>query len=57
MVKYVTVPSPFDCYLALRGLKTLHVRMDAAQRNAQAIAVYLEAHAGVEKVPSMSAKL
>jgi len=26
------VPSPFDCYLALRGLKTLHVRMEAAAR-------------------------
>ena len=26
------VPSPFDCYLALRGLKTLHLRMEAAAR-------------------------
>ena len=26
------VPSPFDCYLAHRGLKTLHVRMEAAAR-------------------------
>ena len=26
------VPSPFDCFLALRGLKTLHVRMEAATR-------------------------
>ena len=26
------VPSPFDCYLALRGMKTLHVRMEASSR-------------------------
>jgi len=44
------VPSPFDCYLALRGLKTLHVRMDYAQKNALAIATFLEAHAKVERV-------
>lgn len=28
------VPSPFDCYMALRGLKTLHVRLEAAASNA-----------------------
>lgn len=28
------VPSPFDCYMALRGLKTLHVRLEAAANNA-----------------------
>jgi cystathionine gamma-lyase len=44
------VPSPFDCYLALRGLKTLHLRMDASQKNAIAIATYLESHSLVEKV-------
>jgi len=44
------VPSPFDCYMALRGLKTLHVRMEAAQRNALALATFLEQHEGVEKV-------
>jgi cystathionine gamma-lyase len=44
------VPSPFDCYMALRGLKTLHVRMDAAQKNALAIAKYLENHIQVERV-------
>ena len=26
------VPSPFDCYLAHRGLKTLHLRMEASAR-------------------------
>lgn len=44
------VPSPFDCYLALRGLKTLHVRLEAAQRNACAIATFLENHDKVESV-------
>jgi cystathionine gamma-lyase len=28
------VPSPFDCYMALRGLKTLHVRLEEAAKNA-----------------------
>jgi cystathionine gamma-lyase len=36
------VPSPFDCYLALRGLRTLHLRMEQHSRNAQAIAEALE---------------
>eukprot|EP00956_Cyclotella_meneghiniana_P007371 scaffold10055_cov63-Cyclotella_meneghiniana.AAC.3 len=44
------VPSPFDCYLAHRGLKTLHVRMEAAARNANVIALFLENHPGVIKV-------
>jgi cystathionine gamma-lyase len=43
-------PGPFDCYLALRGLKTLKVRMDAHCRSAQTIAEYLETHPKVEKV-------
>ena len=44
------VPSPFDCYLALRGLKTLHVRMDRHASNALALATMLEAHPFVERV-------
>jgi cystathionine gamma-lyase len=44
------VPGPFDCYLALRGLKTLKVRMDATCRSAQIIAEYLESHPKVEKI-------
>lgn len=44
------VPSPFDCYLALRGLKTLGVRMERHASNALALAKYLEAHEYVEKV-------
>jgi cystathionine gamma-lyase len=44
------VPSPFECYLALRGLKTLHVRMDYSQKNAMAIANFLESHPVIERV-------
>jgi len=43
-------PGPFDCYMALRGLKTLKVRMEATCRSAQTIAEYLESHPQVEKV-------
>lgn len=43
------VPSPFDCFLAHRGLKTLHIRMEASMRNAYAIALFLEQHEGVTK--------
>jgi len=44
------VPGPFDCYLALRGLKTLKVRMEAHCKSAQIIAEYLESHPKVEKI-------
>ncbi|HEX5097397.1 MAG TPA: cystathionine gamma-synthase [Acidimicrobiia bacterium] len=44
------VPSPFDCYLVLRGVKTLAVRMDRHQANAQAIVALLESHPAVAKV-------
>lgn len=44
------VLGPFDSFLALRGLKTLHLRMKAHCDNAQAIAEMLEAHPAVEKV-------
>jgi len=44
------VPGPFDCFLVLRGVKTLAVRMEAHQKNAMAIAQYLEKHPAVEKV-------
>lgn len=44
------VLGPFDSFLVLRGLKTLHVRMDRHARNAQAIADFLVAHPKVEKV-------
>ncbi len=44
------IPSPFDCYLVLRGLKTLSLRMEKHQSNAFAIAEYLENHPKVERV-------
>jgi cystathionine gamma-synthase len=44
------VPGPMDCYLALRGLKTLASRMEVHCSNAQAIAEYLLAHPRVRKV-------
>ena len=44
------VPSPFDCYLVLRGLKTLSLRMEKHQSNALAIATYLENHPKVARV-------
>jgi cystathionine gamma-synthase len=44
------VPGPMDCYLALRGLKTLAVRMRAHCDNARAIAAFLMAHPKVTAV-------
>lgn len=44
------VPSPFDCYLVLRGLKTLPVRMERHCRSAGALAAWLETQPAVEKV-------
>ena len=44
------VPGPFDCWLVLRGVKTLAVRMDRHCSNAAAIAAYLERHPRVERV-------
>ncbi|MDR2383292.1 MAG: PLP-dependent aspartate aminotransferase family protein [Prevotellaceae bacterium] len=43
------VLSPFDSYLNMRGIKTLSVRMEQHQRNAFAIARFLEAHPKVNK--------
>jgi cystathionine gamma-lyase len=44
------VPSPMDCFLIVRGTKTLHVRMDRHESNARAIASWLSEHPQVEKV-------
>lgn len=41
---------PFDSFLALRGAKTLHLRMKAHCENAQALAEYLQTHPAIEKV-------
>lgn len=45
-----SVPSPFDCFLALRGLKTLSLRMRQHCESASIIAQHLEAHDKVERV-------
>ena len=44
------VPSPFDCWLVSRGLKTLGVRVRAQSVTAQAVAEFLDGHPTVEKV-------
>jgi cystathionine gamma-synthase len=44
------VPGPMDCYLALRGLKTLAVRMRAHCEGARAIAAFLSEHPRVQAV-------
>ncbi|MEB7598667.1 trans-sulfuration enzyme family protein [Raoultella terrigena] len=45
-----SIASPFDAYLALRGMKTLDVRMQRQCSNAQRIAEYLENHPAVARV-------
>lgn len=42
--------SPFECWLASRGIRTLEVRMDRVSRTAQKVAEYLEDHPGVTRV-------
>jgi len=44
------VPGPMDCFLVLRGLKTLHLRMDRHAENAAAIVEFLEKHPKVESL-------
>jgi cystathionine beta-lyase/cystathionine gamma-synthase len=44
------VPGPFDCWLVLRGLKTLAVRMRQHCENAMAVALWLDRKGGVERV-------
>jgi len=44
------VPGPMDCFLVLRGIKTLGIRMRAHERNALKIAQFLEQHPRVERV-------
>ncbi len=47
---YGAVPSAFDCWLALRGIRTLHLRMRAHCENAGAVAAFLSEHPRVEAV-------
>jgi cystathionine beta-lyase len=44
------VPGPQDCFLVLRGIKTLHLRMQRHAENGKAIAEYLSKHPKVDKV-------
>ncbi len=44
------VPGPQDCFLALRGIKTLHIRMQRHCENAQQVAEYLQNHPRVSHV-------
>ncbi len=44
------VPGPQDCYLVLRGIKTLSLRMDKHCSNAREIAAFLKDHPGVSRV-------
>ncbi len=44
------VPGPQDCFLVLRGIKTLHLRVERACKNAKKIAKYLSGHPKVKNV-------
>ncbi len=44
------IPGPQDCFLILRGIKTLHIRVQRACENAEIIALYLKNHSKVGKV-------
>ena len=44
------VPGPQDCFLVLRGIKTLHVRMQRHCENGEKVAAYLRQHPKVAKV-------
>ncbi|MBD3626697.1 cystathionine gamma-synthase [Cyclobacterium sp.] len=44
------VPGPQDCFLVLRGIKTLHLRMERHSQNGKTIAAYLKNHPKVDKV-------
>jgi len=44
------VPGPQDCFLVLRGIKTLHLRMERHCANGRAVATYLSTHPKVDKV-------
>lgn len=44
------VPGPMDCFLVLRGIKTLGIRMERHSQNGEKIAYYLKAHPAVKKV-------
>jgi cystathionine beta-lyase len=45
-----SVPAPFDCFLVLRGIKTLHLRMREASKNARALAEALKNHPKIKHI-------
>jgi cystathionine gamma-lyase len=45
-----TIPSPFDCFLCIRGLKTLSLRVERQNSNCLKVAEFLTKHKNVEKV-------
>ncbi|CAH2002145.1 unnamed protein product [Acanthoscelides obtectus] len=47
---YGLIPSPFDCYQVLRGLKTLQLRMEEHTKNGLLVANFLQRHPSVKKV-------
>ena len=55
---YGAVPSAFDCWLTLRGIRTLHLRMRAHSENARAVAAFLSEHPRVQAVhyPGLAAQ-
>lgn len=44
------VPAPMDCFLVLRGVKTLHLRMEAHCKNAATVVAFLQQHKAIAKV-------
>ncbi len=44
------IPGPMDCFLVLRGIKTLHLRMERHCENAKEIAAFLQQHPKVDQV-------
>jgi cystathionine beta-lyase/cystathionine gamma-synthase len=44
------VPGPMDCFLVLRGIKTLGIRMERHSHNGEKIAHYLKSHSAIKKV-------
>ena len=44
------VPGPHDCWLVLRGIKTLHLRMEASCKNAMQIAQFLQTQEKVDQI-------
>lgn len=44
------VPGPMDCFLTIRGIKTLHLRMERHSENGAEVAAFLQQHSKIEKV-------